>query len=78
MVSRTNDSLSPEQIIGLIRYITGMTVPQFAKHIGVHKTNVYLAIRGKQIKTPVRDIIADAVGMKKEELWPEAAMVGEK
>lgn len=73
MANGAKTPLTPDQIIGLIRYMTGMTVPQFAQHIGVHKTNVYLAIRGKHAKTPVKKIIADAVGMKASELWPEPA-----
>lgn len=68
------DTLTPTQIIGLIMYKTGKTIPLFSKDIGISKSTLYLTINGIKTRDPARDLVADAVGMKKEELWPEAAI----
>jgi lambda repressor-like predicted transcriptional regulator len=58
------------QISNLLRYKTGKTVKAFAADHGYVKQTFYRAICGRLGKSPIYQIISDATGKPKAELWP--------
>ena len=65
------DHMESRKIIGAIMFVTGMTIPEYAKSIGYSKVAVYSVINGISPSPVIRAKIAADTCLPITDLWPE-------
>jgi len=63
--------MESRKIIGAIMFVTGMTIPEYAKSIGYSKVAVYSVINGVSPSPIIRAKIAADTCLPVSDLWPD-------